>query len=282
MFLRFRALNRDFNVSEMSNSDEKGEAHTTISSESEGLTTMTNDNPPPAKSSNKPRRKNLTTAERLRIINDFKHGIPDKYYSVNPNPRRPGEFIVRKRKTPIEYEIEQNEVHTSISSKSEVHTDPSSTPSQLLTESTPPHNPLAGTEFFSMQSSLNANLQRELDALHEKFNKLDAKFRKERAARKDKTQVTKKPRNTSKSRPEGHTAMSLKSEAHKGINPKGENGGQKPEDSSALKSDSEYEYEYEYVDEAHSRGTESPTPPHIPLPCYFGLVRRPNFNIRDF
>ena len=35
-----------------------------------------------------------------------------------------------------------------------------------------------------MQSSLNANLQRELDALHEKFNKLDAKFRKERAARK--------------------------------------------------------------------------------------------------
>ena len=50
----------------------------------------------------KPRRKNLTTGERLRIINDFKLGIPDKYYSVNPNPRKPGEFIVRKHKTPIE------------------------------------------------------------------------------------------------------------------------------------------------------------------------------------
>ena len=32
-------------------------------------------------------------------------------------------------------------------------------------------NTLAGTELFSMQSTLNANLQRELDALHEKFNK---------------------------------------------------------------------------------------------------------------
>ena len=40
------------------------------------------------------KRKNLTTGERLRIINDFKRGIPDKYYSVNPNPRKPGEFIL--------------------------------------------------------------------------------------------------------------------------------------------------------------------------------------------
>ena len=48
-------------------------------------------------------------------------------------------------------------------------------------------NPLAGTEFFSMYSNLNANLQRELDSLHEKFNKLDAKFRKERASRKNKS-----------------------------------------------------------------------------------------------
>ena len=38
-----------------------------------------------------------------------------------------------------------------------------------------------------MYSNLNANLQRELDSLHEKFNKLDAKFRKERASRKNKS-----------------------------------------------------------------------------------------------
>ena len=38
-----------------------------------------------------------------------------------------------------------------------------------------------------MYSNLNASLQRELDSLHEKFNKLDAKFRKERAQRKNKS-----------------------------------------------------------------------------------------------
>ena len=233
--------------------------------------------------SKKPKRKNLTTGERLRIINDFKHGIPDKYYSVNPNPRRPGEFIVRKRKTPIEYDIEQCEGLTTMNPKGEspnhkrnnsipsIASDEgltdqalSKTPSQLLTESKPALNPLAGTEFFSMQSSLNANLQRELDALHEKFNKLDAKFRKERAARKDPKQRSRKPKPQPESR--------------------------------ALSPESEYEYEYEYVDAppvAHSCGrtsfvqesTESEqTAPVVRSIGYnpFGLARRPNIDIRDF
>ena len=59
--------------------------------------------PPPPK----PKRKTLSTAERLRIIDDFRNGIPDKYYSVDLNPRKPGEYIVRKRKTPITYDIER-------------------------------------------------------------------------------------------------------------------------------------------------------------------------------
>ena len=233
------------------------------------------DDSPTVKPSNKPRRKNLTTAERLRIINDFKHGVPDKYYSVNPNPRRPGEFIVRKRKTPIEYDIEQCEGLTTTSPKGEspnhkrnnsipsIASDEgltdqalSKTPSQLLTESKPALNPLAGTEFFSMQSSLNANLQRELDALHEKFNKLDAKFRKERAARKDPKQRSRKPKPQPESR--------------------------------ALSPESEYEYEYEYVDAPpaqESIGSESEqTAPVVHSIGYspFGLARRPNIDIRDF
>ena len=242
------------------------------------------DESPTVKPSNKPRRKNLTTAERLRIINDFKHGIPDKYYSVNPNPRRPGEFIVRKRKTPIEYDIEQCEGLTTMNPKGEspnhkrnnstpsIASDegladqaPSKTPSQLLTESKPALNPLAGTEFFSMQSSLNANLQRELDALHEKFNKLDAKFRKERAARKDPKQRSRKP----KPQPESRA-----------LSPKGEPD---PEPQG-----SEYEYEYEYVDAPpaqESIGSESEqTAPVVHSIGYspFGLARRPNIDIRDF
>ena len=132
----------------------------------------------------KTKRKKLTMSERMRIIEDFRNGIPDKYYSVNPNPRKPGEYILRKRKSPLTYDIERpthkrNESITD--SIAENTNETTKTPSQLLTE---PKKSFVGTEFFSMQSSLNANLQRELDALHEKFNKLDAKFRKERAARK--------------------------------------------------------------------------------------------------
>ena len=238
------------------------------SSESEGLTAMSTvceARTGPSSESKKPKRKNLTTGERLRIINDFKHGIPDKYYSVNPNPRRPGEFIVRKRKTPIEYDIEQCESpnHKRNNSIPSIASDEgltdqalSKTPSQLLTESKPALNPLAGTEFFSMQSSLNANLQRELDALHEKFNKLDAKFRKERAARKDPKQRSRKPKPQPESR--------------------------------ALSPESEYEYEYEYVDAPpaqESIGSESEqTAPVVHSIGYspFGLARRPNIDIRDF
>ena len=230
-------------------------------------------------SKNKPRRKNLTTAERLRIINDFKHGVPDKYYSVNPNPRRPGEFIVRKRKTPIEYDIEQcespnhkrNNSIPSIASDEGLTDSPlSKTPSQLLTESTPPHNPLAGTEFFSMQSSLNANLQRELDALHEKFNKLDAKFRKERAARKNKVQADTPKAKTLQEKP----ARSRKSKS-RALSPKGE-----PQE--ACSSDS-HEYEYEYVDAPPvQESSEVPEQPRSIGYNPFGLARRPNIDIRDF
>ena len=198
------------------------------------------------------KRKNLTTGERLRIINDFKRGIPDKYYSVNPNPRKPGEFILRKRKKPIEYEIEGL---TTMSSKGDdentlIDSIPSKTPSQLLTEPKKSMvgggavlNTLAGTEFFSMQSTLNANLQRELDALHEKFNKLDIKFRKERAKRKAQKQTTIQKRRIEK----------------------------EPQNEDAH----EYEYEYEYADEPLSEQVQvQNTRPSYP--------RRPIIDIRNF
>ena len=92
--------------------------------------------PPP-----KPKRKTLSTAERLRIIDDFRNGIPDKYYSVDLNPRKPGEYIVRKRKTPITYEIERPvERKRSVKPEPEPGDDAptSKTPSQLLTEPKPP------------------------------------------------------------------------------------------------------------------------------------------------
>ena len=212
--------------------------------------------PPPPK----PKRKTLSTAERLRIIDDFRNGIPDKYYSVDLNPRKPGEYIVRKRKTPITYEIERP-----VERKRPVKPEPepgddaptSKTPSQLLTE---PKKAFIGTEFFSMQSSLNANLQRELDTLHEKFNKLDAKFRKERAARKAKNQEP-----TQQAPPT--QAVRRRKPA-----PKPE-----PEPEPEPQGSDSHEYEYEYVDEPPADQEEQQ--PHVNP---FGLRTRPTIDIRDF
>ena len=211
--------------------------------------------PPPPK----PKRKTLSTAERLRIIDDFRNGIPDKYYSVDLNPRKPGEYIVRKRKTPITYDIERPiERKRPVKPEPEPEADDaptSKTPSQLLTE---PKKAFIGTEFFSMQSSLNANLQRELDTLHEKFNKLDAKFRKERAARKAKNQEPNQPAPSTQAVRRRKPAPKPKPEPE----PQG--------------SDS-HEYEYEYVDEPPAEQEEQQ--PHVNP---FGLRTRRNINIRDF
>ena len=212
--------------------------------------------PPPPK----PKRKTLSTAERLRIIDDFRNGIPDKYYSVDLNPRKPGEYIVRKRKTPITYDIERP-----IERKRPVKPEPepgddaptSKTPSQLLTE---PKKAFIGTEFFSMQSSLNANLQRELDTLHEKFNKLDAKFRKERAARKAKNQEP------------NQQAPPTQAVRRRKPAPKPE-----PEPEPEQQGSDSHEYEYEYVDEPPAEQEEQQ--PHVNP---FGLRTRRNINIRDF
>ena len=96
---------------------------------------------------------------------------------------------------------------------------------------------------------------------HEKFNKLDAKFRKERAARKDPKQRSRKPKPQPESR--------------------------------ALSPESEYEYEYEYVDappvQESSEVPEQPRSIGYNPSNYcsvgqspFGLARRPNIDIRDF
>ena len=69
----------------------------------------TTNNYPGTKCSPKKKRttKSLTMSERMRIIDDFRNGIPDKYYSVSAHPKKAGEYIVRKRRNPLTYDIER-------------------------------------------------------------------------------------------------------------------------------------------------------------------------------
>ena len=118
----------------------------------------------------------------------------------------------------------------------------SKVPSEMIKN----ENPLAGTEFFSMYSNLNANLQRELDSLHEKFNKLDAKFRKERASRKNKSSRKKQQEE------------------------------QQERLSGARTTSEENDYEYEYVDEPPQ------APPVDTIPMNPLCATRPRINIFDY
>lgn len=125
----------------------------------------------------KPKTKRLSFAERMRIITDFQNGIIDKNYSVNINPRKAGEYIVRKRKIPIEYDI----------------------PVRTTRENTPVSNPVNKHENITVVNdtkSIDDGLRNELNLLREKYEKLSNKFKKYNDKSGSKTVIKKYAKNT--------------------------------------------------------------------------------------
>lgn len=216
----------------------------------------------------KPKRTYLKVSDRMRIIDQFKHGIADPYYSVNPNPKKPGEYIVRKRKTPITYDLTNNTNNLS----------PQATTAPQATTTTDTNNDTdttssdkksnLGVEFFSVLSSTNASLQRELQSLTDKYNKLDSKLRKERAKRKGQ-QVTKTKQTDNKTKAKTVTETTTETTT----------------DNTTNDNEYEYEYEYEYPDEPNTTSQQAsqdvPPQPEVPL-RYVPYIRRKQINIYDF
>ena len=216
----------------------------------------------------KAKRNYLKLSDRMRIIDQFKHGIADPYYSVNPNPRKPGEYIVRKRKTPITYDLNTHVSAAAVPATNTNATAPQQniTPSQQTTTDNVTNSDNTsddkksniGVEFFSVLSSANASLQRELQSLTEKYNKLDNKLRKERAQRKNK-QANKVKQNDTKNKSKTVT------------------------DNNTDDNDYEYEYEYEYPDEPNTQQVLQQLPQQIEQPTqYIPYIRRRQINIYDF
>ena len=115
---------------------------------------------------------------------------------------------------------------------------------------------------------MNLNLQRELDALHEKYNKLDAKMRKERASRKA----------TKASSPPQQPETPPTSKVPDDDPARGPVGFANDEPHHV----SDGEYEYEYVDEP-SPSPSSPPPPPAPVASpWTPYIRRRHIDIRDF
>ena len=116
---------------------------------------------------------------------------------------------------------------------------------------------------------MNLNLQRELDALHEKYNKLDAKMRKERASRKA----------TKASSPPQQPETSPTSKVPVDDPARGTVGFANDQEPHHV---SDGEYEYEYVDEpSPSPSSQPPPPPPVASP-WTPYIRRRHIDIRDF
>ena len=132
---------------------------------------------------------------------------------------------------------------------------------------------------------MNLNLQRELDALHEKYNKLDAKMRKERASRKA-TKASSPPQQP-ETPPTSKVPDGLKRPAGSADDPaRGPVGFANDEPHHV----SDGEYEYEYVDEPSPSSPPPPAPVALAKPTgplagsspWTPYIRRRHIDIRDF
>ena len=159
----------------MSSDDEIGNQ-----AEQEYEATLIDDEPAPKPK--KTRAKPLSMNERARVIADYRNGKFDKFYDCRPDPNKPGEFKVIKRRKPLNNpQVSATAGDVSQLPVPEVKQEVKETVKEEVKETKKEEKVKFPTEFFSMQSSINNNLTKELQALHDKYKKLSQKFKEERA-----------------------------------------------------------------------------------------------------
>ena len=150
----------------------------------------------------KPKRIRLTTGQRMRIVEDFRKGKLDKYYSVTIDKKRPGEFRITKRRKPLDTpEIEVTAAPDNIAIP------PATTTQNPVVEPPKPQQPKpapkqdkpvskpekVNIEFYAMQNNINNSLTREIQAVMEKCNKIERKMKEQRAEAKSKRKAQPEP-----------------------------------------------------------------------------------------
>ena len=130
--------------------------------------------------SEKPTKKTkLTSAQRLDLINAYRHGKTDKFYNVVPMKNKPGEYRVIKRKKPLDIPITDND-----SDEINMNLEPPHSEKNVKNEPVPDKNVEKKNkikqEFFTMQNTINNSLSKEIAAVMEKCNKIEAKMKKQK------------------------------------------------------------------------------------------------------
>ena len=157
--------------------------------------------PGSANGGSKPKRIRLSTGQRMRLVEDFRKGKLDKYYSVTIDKKRPGEFRITKRRKPLDTpEIEVTAAPDNIAVPPATNTQiPVVEPPKPQLKSAPktdkpiPNPEKVNIEFYAMQNNINNSLTREIQAVMEKCNKIERKMKEQRAEAKSKRKAQPEP-----------------------------------------------------------------------------------------
>ena len=127
------------------------------------------------------KRVRLTNSQRLQLIDGFRQGKTDKFYNVIPNKNKPGDYRIVKRRKPLDVPIADNNPEPiNMNIEPEPHIPVPEPVKEEKNEKK--HN--FHTEFYTMQNTINNSLSKEIAAVMEKCNKIEAKMKKQKAQMK--------------------------------------------------------------------------------------------------
>ena len=131
------------------------------------------------------KRQRLTNAERLRLIDGFRQGKTDKFFNVIPIKNKPGDYRIVRRRKPLDVPIADN-TPAPVNIEPEA---PPHSPEPVKEEKVHKKDTFGGasgasgafhTEFYTMQNTINNSLSKEIAAVMEKCNKIEAKMKKQK------------------------------------------------------------------------------------------------------
>ena len=136
----------------------------------------------PVKPKSTAKRQRLSNAERLRLIDGYRQGKTDKFFNVIPNKNKPGDYRIVRRRKPLDVPIADNSPDP-IKIDTEPEPEP---PKEIPLSETPVKKEKSEkkdkyhAEFYTMQNTINNSLSKEIAAVMEKCNKIEAKMKKQK------------------------------------------------------------------------------------------------------
>ena len=129
------------------------------------------------------KRVKLTNGQRLKLIDAYRQGKTDKFYNVIPDKKKPGDYRIVKRRKPLDIPVvDTNPNPDEIVMESSLSE--TNIPNPAVQQDKIEKNNKIKQEFFTMQNTINNSLSKEIAAVMEKCNKIEAKMKKQKAQMK--------------------------------------------------------------------------------------------------